>query len=431
MWILALALAQEPDPFIERAEAAAAFLAAAGPQEQQRWADVLAAYARDPNPKVSTPAVDALARYVRGAAAVRLAAAGPQEQQRWADVLAAYARDPNPKLSTPAVDALARYVRASLGKKEAPALRTALDRVHTGHPELVLEVIQSGLPGWQRAGALEYLGADAFPFLRRALADPELAARAAIRIGQVGRGDPELLLALISEGEVDRDPETLAYIAWTLRVFTGDASRSTIESWIPRLRGWHRTEALWFSRKISAWDVLDRLVERELVAKPDPLLLERHAGFNGEHPGPSSREFVMGAFNASGRLFRLSAHGLYEPLKYSTLLRGFAESSHGLLKPEEVEEVAGVLTFKHRRRAYTVAPRKLGDWYDLPPLLKAVNQALEDVDVPERFVGLDHGAQIAAFVLTVPDRFLEAAREFRIPLEPDADAARKRSLSGR
>lgn len=392
MWILVLALAQEPDPFLARAEAAGTNLLAA-----EAWSD----------------------------------------QDRWARQLEAYSADPNPKVAKTAQDHLASYVRGRLSSEAESAVWVALDTLlrhgHRDRVELVVGVVQSRLPAWTRNLALGHL--ESLPYLCLALADPRLTGGSAVRIGRLARGsrDATLVRRLLAEGEAVRDPVDLGSIAWALRAIGGDdAVRPVLAAWIDRLRGWQRTDVAWCVHRIDPRRAIDRLVELgALPHAPDPGRFETSLRLDEEGPSPHSSVWVNNAFADTGGLVRINVARLREPWNYQRCLEEFAAASRGLLKPEEVVEKKGELTFKHRGRAYKVAPRDRGDWYDLPPLFKTVNQALEDDDVPQRFVGVEHYLHIAAFVLTVPDRFEKAAKEFHLALEPDPDAARKRWLNER
>jgi hypothetical protein len=58
-----------------------------------------------------------------------------------------------------------------------------------------------------------------------------------------------------------------------------------------------------------------------------------------------------------------------------------------------------------------------GDYYDTERTTAAINRALQDAGLSERFLAIDTGDQTACFVFGQPDRIAAAAVEFQWPLE--------------
>lgn len=355
--------------------------------------------------------------------------------------LAAYSHDPDPQLSDRATEFLVQYVRAGVARETAVAFWDATDAIlEHGHPEaipILHEVIGSRVEKWAREMALSRLAqvqkGECLPLLRKSLHDPLLRAAAAVAIGQVARGsgDAAILELLGKEGEAVQDPEVLACIARALREVGGNAVRPILAPWIDRLTGWNRTDAAWFVHRIDPLHAIRRLVELKVLPEmPEEGLLSRAMAQSEDSPGPASGGIVKAAFSLTAGSLIVNAHGEDLPIRYDRLLEGFTTAKRGLFVPQgirQAREGKGDYTvhFVHHGRPYRFTARDLGDWYDLGAVVETVNRALADDDIPERFVGLHNGAQVAALVVAVPDRVREAAKELYLALEPDPDGARK------
>jgi len=108
---------------------------------------------------------------------------------------------------------------------------------------------------------------------------------------------------------------------------------------------------------------------------------------------------------------------------HTDIIHYLAASTGDRFIVEHVEQAAEPnddirLTFTHESNRYSFTFQTNGSWVNLPGTLDGLNQVLEQIGMPERFVELYNGgggAGIVAFVL--PDAFLPAARELHIRLE--------------
>lgn len=433
-----------------------------------------AACSRESEPAPAPPpaAVDPFRERCLEAGRRLSAAEGPAEQQRWVGVLASYGGDPNPQVALPALDALLRYVKAGLAERRAAAMEVALDTLlRSDRPErrdllrdllasrpetwmppdrlpkladilggdaapLLRSVLASRLDPWVRCDALRRLadtpGVDAMPLLLDSLADADLRGTAAIKIGEGagGRGDPDIVRRLAAAGAVEMDPAPLGAIVLALRNVGGDEVRPLLATWVDRLAGWSRTDVAWFVHRRDPWHLVDRLVaEKFLPFAPRPEDLNHALSGRTDSPAPVSERLVTAAFLYTGILVRESLRRLDGPADYPGRVRHFGLMSRGLFKPTGIAHEKDVVSFDAGGRPYRFTVRDLGDWIDAAPLVDAVNRSLEDLDVPERFIGLHHAGDAVVFVLAIPDQFRKLAQELQIPLEPDADAPRKRFLN--
>jgi hypothetical protein len=130
-----------------------------------------------------------------------------------------------------------------------------------------------------------------------------------------------------------------------------------------------------------------------ILRVPEPNEFYGSPFFDPEGPGPVSARYIQALFEDKTRT---------DPADPVGTLRAFSARSRGLLRPEDLVEKEGVARFTQAGRAYTMDGKR--PW--------EVNRVLEDVDVPERFVRLEGGT----YVLTIPDRLNDVAREFHLPL---------------
>lgn len=145
---------------------------------------------------------------------------------------------------------------------------------------------------------------------------------------------------------------------------------------------------------------------------------------------------VEGLFHAAGRYLAFDAETGMVPARHDELIDDIAAASAGRFVPEaaletyttpseESETGTYRVQFIHRGRLYRFAPEDLGDWYDVPAVLVAVDRALLDAQVKERPVALKSGGQDVALIFADPGALKAAAGELGLELEDDADRARR------
>jgi hypothetical protein len=114
------------------------------------------------------------------------------------------------------------------------------------------------------------------------------------------------------------------------------------------------------------------------------------------------------------------------PPRHDLLIREFANNSRGVFSPEAVLQREGtgrraevVVQFVFRNRLYGFQVRDFSDDYDLERLVAAMNKALADAGLRERFLSRDTGDQIADFIFGDPRLISEAAQEFQWALDDE------------
>jgi hypothetical protein len=150
---------------------------------------------------------------------------------------------------------------------------------------------------------------------------------------------------------------------------------------------------------------------------------------------------ALSFFHSAKRFIAFDPSPSTYPRRHDLLVLDFAKASAGLFRPEAVvedfksnqpepteEDTAGgpgrwikpdldeySLQFIHNGNLYRVAPRSLHRYYDVEATVSAINRALEDSDVADRFVAMaDFGW--AAFIFAIPFALRSAASELGLVL---------------
>lgn len=148
---------------------------------------------------------------------------------------------------------------------------------------------------------------------------------------------------------------------------------------------------------------------------------------------------IRAALSNVDRYYAFDAETGTVPNRHDLLIIELAAHSAGRFKPEAVletyeepsegasdrEEGKYLVQFIYGGRLYRFQPRDMGDWYDVEAVLVALNRAVADAGLAERFMPLASGDQIAEIVFARPDAFSAAATELGLKLSDDPDEARK------
>lgn len=130
---------------------------------------------------------------------------------------------------------------------------------------------------------------------------------------------------------------------------------------------------------------------------------------NPARKGSEGRAGAVSVLEAAGRLLSFDTETGMVPTRHDRLLRDFARASAHQFNPEaefewyvpdqkNPDSGSYLVQFIHSGRLYRFRPRDLGDWYDVEAVTAAVERALSDAGVPERFVPLSTGDQTATYI---------------------------------
>jgi hypothetical protein len=151
---------------------------------------------------------------------------------------------------------------------------------------------------------------------------------------------------------------------------------------------------------------------------------------------------ALNFFHSANRFIAFDPSPSTYPRRHDLLLIDFAKASAGFFRPEAVVEDFKSnqpepaendkdggpgrwirpdldeysLQFIHNGHLYRVAPRSLHRYYDVEATVSAINRALEDADVADRFVALADFGPWAAFIFAIPFALRAAASELGLVL---------------
>jgi hypothetical protein len=187
----------------------------------------------------------------------------------------------------------------------------------------------------------------------------------------------------------------------------------------------------WLLNDVSLDQALRISVRHGLLAR---MPSEASVGKAVREIGPLEDPFVhwMRVMEQEGRAAHFDTETSTFPNRHDELImKKLKSGGGGVFVPQKAIEVwrsdgeSYDVAFEHRGKWYHFGAKGLGDWYDVRSVLDAVNRALADAGAAERFLAISTGGQDAFLRLAKPESLATAAAELRIPLESDADSARK------
>ncbi|MBK8595958.1 MAG: hypothetical protein IPP07_16650 [Holophagales bacterium] len=168
------------------------------------------------------------------------------------------------------------------------------------------------------------------------------------------------------------------------------------------------------------------LVEEEVLtrAEADAALAKLSAEGDPDESGLSVAESLL---ESSGRLVAFDTETGMVPNRHDRLLLEFASASTGRFRPEATledyvpsdrnpDEGSYEVRFVHSGRLYDFKPADLGDWYDVDAVVEAIHRALADDEVPDRFLMIDTGDQMAVFAFGPAASLTKACGRLGLPL---------------
>jgi hypothetical protein len=109
------------------------------------------------------------------------------------------------------------------------------------------------------------------------------------------------------------------------------------------------------------------------------------------------------------------------PCDYDVLLMEFAANSLGTLKDMKVwmdakEDRSGnykyTVTVLAGNKAFIIRPEDIGDWYDVPLVSKLLDDVLEHLSSPKKFVPVETGDQTASFIFGEPEKVKALVKKY-------------------
>jgi hypothetical protein len=102
-------------------------------------------------------------------------------------------------------------------------------------------------------------------------------------------------------------------------------------------------------------------------------------------------------------------------------LMEFAANSLGTLKDMKVwmdakEDRSGnykyTVTVLAGNKAFIIRPEDIGDWYDVPLVSKLLDDVLEHLSSPKKFVPVETGDQTASFIFGEPEKVKALVKKY-------------------
>jgi hypothetical protein len=281
------------------------------------------------------------------------------------------------------------------------------------------------------------------PRLLAALAEPEVADKAALGLATLasGSGDAELVELLEAAAATLRYSHQPRNYAAALRLVGGPAALAAARRVAERHMEPAERDSFLGELDGRSVEAMTRVaVESGLVtAEEAAAALAAHAA--ADMAGEPLQARFLDVLERAGVLTPVALETDELPVRHDLLLRELAAGSRGAFDVEAALEryrpggdgggaataAAGAadlddgeaegdeqdghyeVQFIHRQRLYRFRCRDLGDWYDLAAVVAAANRALADDGVGERFVGVATGADAAALLFADPSVAASAA----------------------
>lgn len=351
-----------------------------------------------------------------------------REDDYWPlQALEAWANSDDPRCVERAGQLARRYVRAVLDQEGAltanlvwRGLRAIESASLDDEAPLLLEVLDSSQSAWVRGFALRRLseleGPEGLWRLRRALRDPELRQDAAEGLAEHPCLDPSAVFDLI-EGLYDTEEAAVIrpLVRALVRLETPEAMQA-LEAVRDRAEPWDSARIAWLLEGITPRKVAERLVKAGVIDWPGNEVLDRLQ--ERWRTNRSAFDVVLELLGRDRVAWFDGSGG--DPVR---LVEDLAVMSEGALRPVLVtrEDEAGhaVVRFVQSRRLFRFTTGSSKGGSPIASVLAALNETLESVGRPERFVRLHTGGQ-TWLVTCAPGRpFAQACEGLRIPVERD------------
>jgi hypothetical protein len=181
--------------------------------------------------------------------------------------------------------------------------------------------------------------------------------------------------------------------------------------------------------KINNWkadNVISDWVSTEELRKIS--LTEARKEFSDDWGNDFGEEDLFFYFlEKAGKLYSFDTETDGLPARHDLLISELCEITAGKMKPESIKEIwpqndpedydadyTVEIVFKNK--LYRFDAENLGDWYDLEIVIEALNLALQQEQIPERFTMFESEDQMAYLLFETPDRIKKLASKYSIPI---------------
>jgi hypothetical protein len=304
---------------------------------------------------------------------------------------------------------------------------------------LLLEVLSSNLEWWIRGMALKRLavleGDEGISRLCSELGNPRLKKDAAEGLAKLARGtkDAAVIEALSKAVDAKSDVGTTSTVVRAIVAISGGSHR-VLSDLIERVDPNVAMTIHWLMNGLGPTSLAERLAL--LISDKPPLALELVAQYESEWN--EKQEAVSILWNILHKVERITGFDVKAadlPNAYTNKMREMANITDAVLVPEalsssteQIGEARLRISFVHKGQGFSFTVKDLGRYFDLESMFQGVNGVLASLGREERFFQLYTGDQTTIIVFAKELPFLELARDFRIPIEFNAEAARQRGM---
>lgn len=233
----------------------------------------------------------------------------------------------------------------------------------------------------------------------------------------------------------------------TVRLFLenlGEDGKAFVEKHIEKLSEDARMWATWKLKGRNLTKALDELYTAGVIdTEPGKLIAkmgqEKNVWGEVKRVDTSDPGSLIDALATEGIVVMFDAETGMIPCDHDRLILQFANFSNDQFSPrwpvqfwhqerDEDYNAPYTIQFVLDDRLFRIGAENYGDWYDVDAVISLINFALKETGKAERFITLESGGQIAAFVFADPATFVPIARKYRLPLSDDASQAMRKGI---
>jgi hypothetical protein len=267
---------------------------------------------------------------------------------------------------------------------------------------------------------------EALPLIEEMLKDPEMVAQAVEALGLAfeGTGNADVVSRLKGLART-KALYVRNEVAEALRLVGGKAARTAARERIRAkdLSPWERPSIQALKKNATLTKTWSRLAKLGIAPKFSEEDVQRFQESEGTDRATPHRDWSLAILGHVRILVWFDAETGQVPSPHDYLIRDFAENSRNLFQPEAVyqgenKNKKAPVQFICQDRLYRFNARTDWDYYDIERTVGAINRALKDSGVEERFVEMETGDQTACYIFGAPRRIAVAAKEFQWPMNP-------------
>jgi hypothetical protein len=281
-------------------------------------------------------------------------------------------------------------------------------------------------------------GDDADSHLYGLLTDEKLAGYAAAALGSLRRGtaDRSAVEQLQSCAAATKSARRRERIAHALLDIGGEEALQGAQAITSQLPQEGRRELLWRIQGIDIEAFVRFLNTTGPGKQIDPARVREHLRESWWDTPVPPTVLLSEVLSASGIYLIFDAETDELPCRHDELISQFSAASMGAFHTQWTNEIWHqkdsndydadyTVQFLFQDRLYEFTAQNLGDWYDVTSVVDAINQALSDAHLRQRFFALHSEGQDASFVFCTPEFAEELRQKYYFAFDADLERAMK------